>query len=169
MKKFIICVLVALFAVVATRLFFTILFWGLMFVVFLFILGVITETISSWWQGKEVARFINKHNGTYFLWYSSNKRLKQTIERHLELTLDMNYKKIYINKHKPETELSSVVYQHLFVQFNGIKFPRIVKIKNGRIVAKSFYEEVYRLKEGIISPDVFKKEVLIKLNALKNE
>lgn len=142
----------------------------LLLVIFLiFLLGVIVLLIASGIQSLKVRRFLKNNNGGYFFWYSSNKRLKGHIEEKLVPLLEVTFERVYQEREQVHTHLPHEVHNLLFLKTNTLKLPRLIKVVNGKVFATSFYPELMRLKQGIVSETGFKYEVLIKLNNLKDE
>lgn len=114
-------------------------------------------------------KFRTKNNGKYFLWYSSNKRLKETIETKLKPLIDERYEIIYNNRSQVRSELTDEQLRYLRDESGSIKLPILFKVELHRIYAESFFNEVYDCRQKRISDQEFEKRINIKLNNLKNE
>ena len=135
----------------------------------LFIIILIASVIREYFKNFKFRIFRRKNNGKYFLLYGSNKRIKSTIETELIPVINVDYKMIYTKRGRVETELADHEWQYLLMKTNAVKYPRLIKIVDKEVKVESFYNEVYRLKMQEVSKEVYKKDVLIKLNRIKNE
>lgn len=138
-------------------------------IVALFVIILIVSLITEYFKNFKFKIFRRKNNGKYFLLYGSNKRIKSTIETELMPVINVDYKMIYTKRGRVETELADHEWQYLLMKTNAVKYPRLIKIVDKEVKVESFYNEVYRLKMQEVSKEVYKKDVLIKLNRIKNE
>jgi hypothetical protein len=134
---------------------------SLLIVVILFVVCV-----AAIEEGK-LSRFKKRNEGNYFLMYGINWRLKKNIELDLKPCLDIQYKNILINRDDIVTKQNEMENGYLFRETNMVKFPRVMRIVEGKIQVVSFYPEICKLKSGEINKDIFKKEVEIKLQKLQ--
>lgn len=107
---------------------------------------------------------MKKNDKKGFILYSSNKRLKPTIETELKPLFDFEYGIIYNNRNIIESNLDAEIINFLQNQSIGFKLPILYKITKEKIIATSFYEDVYEFKEQRIIQEVFKTRVNNKLN-----
>ena len=133
------------------------------------IIGIITVIIlyalaKEEFKQKRVKRFIKKNDNKQFMLYSSNKRLKQTIETKLKPLFDFDYTIIYNNRNKIESDLDEEIIKYLQNNSIGYKLPILYKITKEKVLVTSFYEDVYEFKEQRIIQEVFEKRVTNKLN-----
>ncbi|PBQ34558.1 hypothetical protein CNR22_23190 [Sphingobacteriaceae bacterium] len=139
-------------------------FLGILLLLIAVILFVIcVEAIED---GK-FSRFKKKNEGHYFLMYGINWRLKKNIELDLKPCLDIQYKDILINRDEIVIKQNEMENGYLFKETNMVKFPRVMRIVEGKMQVVSFYSEICKLKSGEINKDAFKKEVEIKLQKLQ--
>jgi Mg2+/citrate symporter len=118
-------------------------------------------------EEKRLKKFRKKNNGKYYLWYSSNKRLKEYVEGKLKPMLG-EFEIIYNNRERIESELTMEELRHLRNVSGSIKFPIVFKVGINRIYAESFFEEINEYKHSGIQAE-FEKKIILKLNKLKNE
>lgn len=133
------------------------------------VLIIILVSISAMMSDYKLKRFRSKNSGKYYLWYSSNKRLKEVIENKLKPLIDEKYELIYNNKTQIQSELSDEELRYLRNESSSIKFPIIFKIGSDKIHAESFFNKVYEYKHERINNEEFGKKIILKLNKLKNE
>jgi hypothetical protein len=113
---------------------------------------------------KRIKRLIKKNDNKQFMLYSSNKRLKPTIETKLKPLFDFDYTIIYNNRNKIESDLDEEIINYLQNNSIGYKLPILYKITKEKVLVTSFYEDVYEFKEQRIIQEVFEKRVTNKLN-----
>ncbi len=133
------------------------------------IVGAIVLLIAILWikdilRKKRIKHFMKKNDKKGFILYSSNKRLKPTIETELKPLFDFEYGIIYNNRNIIESNLDAEIINFLQNQSIGFKLPILYKITKEKIIATSFYEDVYEFKEQRIIQEVFKTRVNNKLN-----
>lgn len=130
---------------------------------------IILASISAMVNEYKLKKFRSKNSGKYYLWYSSNKRLKEVIENKLKPLIDEKYELIYNNRTEIQSELTNEELRYLRNESSSIKFPIVFRIGSDRIHAESFFHEVYELKYKRINNEIFEKLIILKLNKLKNE
>ncbi len=163
-----ILVLLSVFRDVAMKLF-GVIGWLLLGIIILLLAGAIVAIIHGAIRQRKLSSFMKNNEGKYFLWYSSNKRLKETIESDLKPLMDINYHIIYTNREQVISQLPDEIWSYLRIETNTIKFPRLIKISSGKVLAESFYHEVNLLRQAELDKEEYKNRVILKLNKLKNE
>lgn len=133
------------------------------------LLVIILASISELMSAYKLKRFRYKNSGKYYLWYSSNKRLREVIEKNLKPLIKEKYELIYNNKMQIKSELTDEDLRYLRNESSSLKFPIIFKIEIDKIHAESFFNEVYEYKHKRINSEEFEKNIILKLNKLKNE
>ncbi|MES2516413.1 MAG: hypothetical protein V4580_19835 [Bacteroidota bacterium] len=113
-------------------------------------------------------KFRAKHNGKHFLWYSSNKRLIDPIEKNLKPLIHLEFETIYNNKSEIDSYLVEKELRYLRRESYKLKLPLLLKIEKEKIKAVSFYEAVYEWKEHKITQDLFEKKITKQLNKLNH-
>lgn len=132
-------------------------------IVLLIIIICVIAFLGDSLRTKRIKRFMKQNNGKYFLSYSSNKKLKQTIETDLKPLFDFDYTVIYNNRNKIESNLDEETINHLQNHSVELKLPILYKVTKEKILVNSFYEEVNEIKEKYINKEVFEKRINNKL------
>src|SRR6218665_2622170 len=142
---------------------------GFLLIIGVLILAMLGDLIRGDKAAKQLAQFKKSSEGKCFLWYSSNKRLKTVIDQDLRPLLGPEVEIVYNNREHVETRLSEPEWRYLLAHTNTIKFPRLIAIKNGQVLAISFHKEVHALRFLEMEKEEYKKNVLLKLEKLKND
>ena len=127
---------------------------------------VIILRIQNTLKENRIKKFMKQDNNNYFLFYSSNKKIKPVIEAGLKPLFNFDYDIIFNNRNVMKTNLTKEQLAYLQDVSYMHKLPIVYRIKNNTIHFVSLFSEVNEFKEHRISKEIFEKRVNDKLKKL---